>query len=173
MFGMDEARRRRRGGASRLWRSNECTCSIATSIKVHKHSSCPICTGIGARMSHRKWRETKHNPSRTSSGHLISCFLFSLHFRYNILAPIPVVPRYFENEMDKQTQLVYLHFHLHYRLAHAHPLVRPIFLFFSMRNARACFGSRLLQYRPTSRGIFQKNIQQNIMNGEMCKDYRV
>ena len=44
-------------------------------------------------MSHRKWRETKHNPSRTSSGHLISCCLFSLHFRYDILAPIPVLPK--------------------------------------------------------------------------------
>ena len=53
-------------------------------------SSPSNCTVIGARMSHWKWRETKHMPSRASSGHQISCCLFSLHFLYDILAPITV-----------------------------------------------------------------------------------
>ena len=47
-------------------------------------------TVIGARMSHWKWRETKQHPSRARSGHKISCSLVSLHFRCDILAPIPV-----------------------------------------------------------------------------------
>ena len=45
---------------------------------------------LGARMSHRKWRVTKQHPSRTSSGHQISCCLFSLHFLCAILATITV-----------------------------------------------------------------------------------
>ena len=58
--------------------------------KSHERWDQKLCTGIGARMSHRKWRETKQHPSRTSSGHQVSCFLFSLHFLCDILAPIPV-----------------------------------------------------------------------------------
>ena len=48
------------------------------------------CTGIGARMSQWTWRETKQHPSRVRSGHQVSCCLISLHFRCDILAPIPV-----------------------------------------------------------------------------------
>ena len=49
-----------------------------------------VCTVIGARMSHWKWRETKLQPSRARSGHQISCCLVSLHFLSDILAPITV-----------------------------------------------------------------------------------
>ena len=41
-------------------------------------------------MSHRKWRETKQQPSRDSSGHQISCCLVSLHFLCDILATFTV-----------------------------------------------------------------------------------
>ena len=41
-------------------------------------------------MSHRKWRETKQQPSRARSGHQISCCLNFLHFLCDILAPITV-----------------------------------------------------------------------------------
>ena len=50
-----------------------------------------MCTVIGARMSHWKWRETKLQPSRVRSGHQISCCLLSLHFLCDILAPITVL----------------------------------------------------------------------------------
>ena len=36
------------------------------------------------------WRENKQHPSRVRSGHQVSCCLISLHFRCDILAPIPV-----------------------------------------------------------------------------------
>ena len=52
-------------------------------------------TVIGARMSHWKWRESKHEPSRASSGHQIRCCLFSLHFLYDILASITVLGTYY------------------------------------------------------------------------------
>ena len=42
------------------------------------------------RMSHRKWRETKQQPSRARSGHQISCWLVSLHFLCDILSGRPV-----------------------------------------------------------------------------------
>ena len=41
-------------------------------------------------MSHRKYRETKQQPSRARSGHQISCFLVSLHFLRDILSCGPV-----------------------------------------------------------------------------------
>ena len=41
-------------------------------------------------MSHRKYRETKQQPSRARSGHQISCFLVSLHFLCNTLSGHPV-----------------------------------------------------------------------------------
>ena len=41
-------------------------------------------------MAHRKWRETKQQPSRARSGHQIRCCLVSLHFLCDILAPITV-----------------------------------------------------------------------------------
>ena len=43
------------------------------------------------RVSHRKWRETKHqHPSRARSGHQISCWLVSLHLLCDILTGRPV-----------------------------------------------------------------------------------
>ena len=41
-------------------------------------------------MSYWKWRETKQEPSRATSGHQISCWLVFLHFLCEILAPITV-----------------------------------------------------------------------------------
>ena len=38
------------------------------------------------RMSHRKWRATKHHPSRVTSSHQISCCLVSLRFLCDILS---------------------------------------------------------------------------------------
>ena len=46
------------------------------------------------KMSHRKWRETKQQPSRARSGHQIRCCLVSLHVLCNILSGRPV--DYFE-----------------------------------------------------------------------------
>ena len=49
-------------------------------------------TGLGKRvvptgwLSHRKWRKTKQQPSRASSGHQLSCCLVSLHFLWDILS---------------------------------------------------------------------------------------
>ena len=37
-------------------------------------------------MPHRKWRATKHHPSRVTSGHQISCCLVFLHFLCDILS---------------------------------------------------------------------------------------
>ena len=45
-------------------------------------------TGRPVRMSHKKWRETKQQPSKT--GHQISCCLVSLHFWCDILSGHPV-----------------------------------------------------------------------------------
>ena len=44
------------------------------------------CTVLVCRMSHRKWRETKQEPSRARLGHQISSCLVSLHFLCDILA---------------------------------------------------------------------------------------
>ena len=50
-----------------------------------------IITGRLDRMTHRKWRETKQQPSRAISGHEISCCLVSLHFLLcDILSGRPV-----------------------------------------------------------------------------------
>ena len=48
------------------------------------------CTGRPDRMSHRKWRETKQQPSRARSGHQLRCCLVSLHFLCDILSGRPV-----------------------------------------------------------------------------------
>ena len=48
-------------------------------------------TGRPDRMLHRKWRETKQQPSKARSGHKISCCLVSLHFLSDILSGRPVV----------------------------------------------------------------------------------
>ena len=48
------------------------------------------CTGRPDKMLHRKWRETKQQPSRARSGHQISCCLVSLHFLCDILSGRPV-----------------------------------------------------------------------------------
>ena len=45
-----------------------------------------MCTGRPDRMSHRKWREGKQQPSRARSGHQLSCCLVSLHFLCDILS---------------------------------------------------------------------------------------
>ena len=42
-------------------------------------------TGRIDSMSHRKWRETKQQPSRARSVHQLSCFLVCLHFLCDIL----------------------------------------------------------------------------------------
>ena len=47
-------------------------------------------TGIGARMSYRKWRENKQQLIRWPELVLLGLCLVSLHFRCDILAPIPV-----------------------------------------------------------------------------------
>ena len=49
-------------------------------------------TVIGARMSHRKWRETKQQLISWPDLALRGCSLVSLHFQYDILAPITVQP---------------------------------------------------------------------------------
>ena len=51
-------------------------------------------TGSPDRMSHRKWRSTKEQPSRARAGYQISCCLLSLHFLCDILSGGPVVFRY-------------------------------------------------------------------------------
>ena len=48
-------------------------------------------TGRPVRMSHRKWRESKQDPSRARSGNQPSCCLVSLHFPSDILSGRPVV----------------------------------------------------------------------------------
>ena len=63
----------------------------ASSHNIHRTSLEGLCTVIGARMSHWKWRETKQYPSRARSGHHISCSFVSLHFLCDILAPITVL----------------------------------------------------------------------------------
>ena len=53
---------------------------------------CP--TGRPDRMSHRKWRESKQQPSRARSawsGNQLSCCLVSLHFLCDILSGRPVI----------------------------------------------------------------------------------
>ena len=42
-------------------------------------------------MSHRKWRETKQQPSRARSGHQMSGCLVALHFLCDIQAGDPVL----------------------------------------------------------------------------------
>ena len=49
------------------------------------------CTWRPDRMSHRKWRESKQQPSRARSGNQLSCCLVSLHFLCDILLGRPVV----------------------------------------------------------------------------------
>ena len=43
------------------------------------------------RVTHRKWRESKQQPSRARSGNQLSCCLVSLHFLCDILTGRPVV----------------------------------------------------------------------------------
>ena len=45
-------------------------------------------------MSHRKWRETKQQPSRARSGHQMSGCLVALHFLCDILAAVTVYKVY-------------------------------------------------------------------------------
>ena len=48
-------------------------------------------TGPPDRMSHRKWRSPKQQPSRARAGYQISCCLLSLHFLCDILLTFTVV----------------------------------------------------------------------------------
>ena len=52
----------------------------------------PVSRAVGwpDRMSHRKWRETKMQPSRARPGHQISCCLVALYFLCDILLDRPV-----------------------------------------------------------------------------------
>ena len=50
-------------------------------------------TGIGARMSYRKWRENKQHLILWPELVLLGCSLVTLHIRCDILAPIPVYPK--------------------------------------------------------------------------------
>ena len=56
---------------------------------VAKYYSSPA-TGPDRRMSHRKWRVTKQDPSRARPGTQLGCCLFSLHFLCDILQSSPV-----------------------------------------------------------------------------------
>ena len=49
-----------------------------------------MCTGPDRRMSHRKWRVTKQDPSRARPGTQLGCCLLSLHFMCDILQSSPV-----------------------------------------------------------------------------------
>ena len=55
-----------------------------------KEQASRCCTVIGARMSHRKWREIKQHLIWWPDLSLPGCCLISLHFQCNILAPITV-----------------------------------------------------------------------------------
>ena len=51
-------------------------------------------TGGPDRMSHRKWRETKQQPTRVRAGHQVSCCLVLLHFLCHIVSGDPVLGRH-------------------------------------------------------------------------------
>ena len=62
-----------------------------TPVDVYQVINWPLyCTAPVDRMSHRKRRETKQQPSRARSGNPISCCLVSLHFLCDILSTGPV-----------------------------------------------------------------------------------
>ena len=51
-------------------------------------------------MSHRKWRETKQQPSRATSGHKICCCLVSLHFLCDILSTHTALYLFFSEKLS-------------------------------------------------------------------------
>ena len=57
----------------------------------HPRSNWGYTTGRPDRMSHRKWRESKQQPSRSRSGNQLSCCLVSLDFLCDILSGGPVI----------------------------------------------------------------------------------
>ena len=64
--------------------------SKAVQVDVGQTRSYLGLTGRPVMMLHRKWRESKQQPSRARSGHQISCCLVSLHFLCDILSSRPV-----------------------------------------------------------------------------------
>ena len=48
-------------------------------------------TGRMGWMAHRRWKETKQQPGTAGPGNMLGYCLVSLHFRCDILAPIPVM----------------------------------------------------------------------------------
>ena len=66
--------------------------SKAVQVDVGQTRSYLGLTGRPVMMLHRKWRESKQQPSRARSGHQISCCLVSLHFLCDtdILSGCPV-----------------------------------------------------------------------------------
>ena len=66
-------------------RDVQCNGVMSGKLHVDKCSTVPV-----DRMSHRKWREAKQQPSRTRSGNHINCCLVSLHFQRDIQSTAPV-----------------------------------------------------------------------------------
>ena len=66
-------------------RDVQCNDVMSGKLHVDKCSTVPV-----DRMSHRKWREAKQQPSRTRSGNQISCCLVSFPFLCDILSTGPV-----------------------------------------------------------------------------------
>ena len=64
-------------------------CPLFYASPLHSYFS-SVLTGPPDRMSHRKWRENKQQPSRARAGYQISCCLLSLHFLCDILSGGPV-----------------------------------------------------------------------------------
>ena len=64
--------------------------SKAVQVDVGQTRSYLGLTGRPVMMLHRKWRESKWQPSRARSGHQLSCCLVSLHFLCDILSGRPV-----------------------------------------------------------------------------------
>ena len=51
-------------------------------------------TACGHRMAHRKWKETKHQPSLLPGPSVPGCSLVSFHFLWAILCPQAVLKSY-------------------------------------------------------------------------------
>ena len=67
------------------------TWKSSAKFKSCKMTNSVVFTGPPDRMSHRKWRSTKQQPSRARAGYQISCCLLSLHVLCDILSGGPVV----------------------------------------------------------------------------------
>ena len=74
-------------------REHMCSYLLKQNLKILQQTLKPSATrytGRLDRMSRRKWRESKQQPSIARSGHEIGCCLVSLHFLCDILSPCPV-----------------------------------------------------------------------------------